>query len=310
MQYLETTVTICSGNSPLALELVSAAFFELGLKGIVLSDPGDILPDASLKQGGNPRPPAVLRARAVTAYLEQDDRLNQRLALLARSLRRLASSDQILATITCRTVDEEDWSESWKNFFEPVRISPRLVVKPSWRRYTALPGEIIMELDPGMAFGTGTHPTTRLCLQMIEKYLKPGDAFLDVGTGSGILMIAAAGLGAETLTGIDNDPVAAAVARKNLVKNHPGKSARIITGNLVDTVLGRYDLVTANILAEVILALLDSIRPLINPGGIFIASGILEDRQDRIIEKMKSAGFTVLEIAAGEKWVTVVARAD
>jgi ribosomal protein L11 methyltransferase len=122
--------------------------------------------------------------------------------------------------VTYARIDEQDWAEAWKAYFWPEKITDLIVVKPSWREYPAEPQEIVLEIDPGMAFGTGTHPTTSLCIRMIQTHLKPGDAFLDVGTGSGILMIAAAKLGAGTVCGVDNDEVAVTVAEKNLLANH------------------------------------------------------------------------------------------
>ena len=166
-----------------------------------------------------------------------------------------------------------------------------------------------MEIDPGMAFGTGTHPTTRMCIEMIERYLKKGDSVLDVGAGSGILMIAAAKLGAGRLWGVDNDPMAVEIAEKNLVGNRISKDRfSIVCGSLVEKIDASFDLVVANILAEVILDLIDSLIPVLNPGGIFIGSGIVEKKAEQVSEKLLRTGFDILETRSMDGWSAIAAR--
>ena len=190
-------------------------------------------------------------------------------------------------TIGYHDLDEQDWAESWKQYFYTEKITDRIVINPSWRKYDPAPGEIVLEIDPGMAFGTGTHPTTRMCIGLIEKWIHPGDTFLDVGTGSGILMIAAAKMGAKTLTGIDNDAVAVSVAAQNLQKNNiQPETYAIQTGNLVGGLSGQFSLVTANILSEVIMTLIDDILPVLQKNGIFICSGIIQPKQAMIESKL------------------------
>jgi len=167
-----------------------------------------------------------------------------------------------------------------EGFFYPERVGRHIVVKPTWRDYTPQPGDKVLEIDPGMAFDTGTHPTTSLCIGLMEKHLRPGRSFLDVGTGSGILMAAAAKLDAGRGLGIDNDPLAVEIAGNNLRLNgaDPEKFT-VATGDLVSVVTGSYDLVAANILSEVIVRLLDDLPEKTTPGGIVITSGIIEKNQ-------------------------------
>ena len=169
--------------------------------------------------------------------------------------------------------------------------------------------EIILEIDPGMAFGTGTHPTTRLCLNMIETYLDKDDTFLDVGTGSGILMIAAVKLGAKKIWGIDNDESALAIAEKNLMLNgiRPFQY-KLVCGNLVDPVADRFDLVVANILTEAIMALLDQIKKVLIDTGRFICSGIIERHQNTVIDKMKLLDFEIINIYSMQNWVAIAGK--
>ena len=182
------------------------------------------------------------------------------------------------------------------------------MVKPTWQSYAPMAGEIILEIDPGMAFGTGTHPTTVLCLQMIETFLTPGDTFLDIGCGSGILMIAAAKRGASNMTGIDTDPMAVIleVARKNLRLNGiDAERFTVQTGDLIVGITERFHLVVANILTETILALLDCLETVLMESGIFILSGITEANKPAVLEKMESKGFRLLEARTRENWVAV-----
>lgn len=308
LQYLETTVTIHSGDPTLALELIASLFYDLGLKGILVGGPDPATPDGWPTNDGGRDKESEAPLSSVTGYFTKNDQAQRLLLQLDRQLQLLEKSDRIITSVRCRPVAEEDWSESWKVFFEPVRVSRRLVVKPSWKSYVARKNEIVLELDPGMAFGTGSHPSTFMCLQMMETYLKPEDDFLDVGTGSGILMMAAARLGAKTVTGIDNDPIAVDVARKNLMKNGITKNCRLVSGSLLDPIRGRYDLVAANILAEVIIELLDDVGRVIRPGGFLVASGIIDERRQAVVDKMVSAGFTILKTATRDEWVCVVGQ--
>jgi ribosomal protein L11 methyltransferase len=184
-----------------------------------------------------------------------------------------------------------------------------LVVKPTWRDFEAKENDIVIEIDPGMAFGTGTHPTTSLCLTMIEKYLKPNDRFLDIGTGSGILMIAAARLGAGIIHGIDNDEVAVEVARKNLTLNKiDPKQFKVVYGDLSKTVTQCYDFIVANILSEVIIELLDDILRVVAPNAFFICSGIIEKNTAKVLSKIKSIGLEIKELVKEDEWIAIAVR--
>jgi ribosomal protein L11 methyltransferase len=286
-----------------AAENVATCFFDLGLKGVVMEDPG--LAPADGWGAGAVTPP---QEHAVTGYFEDDARTAERCRRLESALADLAQAMDLRHRLTYTRVDEADWAEAWKEFFYPEIISPGLVVKPSWREYAARPGETVIEIDPGMAFGTGTHPTTVMCLRLIEKYLRPSASFLDVGTGSGILMITAAKLGARTVTGVDNDPTAVAVARENLAANFvPKERITVHTGDLISTVEGRFDLVAANILAEVIVKLAPDLPLVMAPGACVICSGIIRSNAETVAAELKAAGLAILETCTQEEWVAMVA---
>ena len=209
-------------------------------------------------------------------------------------------------------VDEEDWANAWKAYFHPFRVGRRLVVVPSWEDYEARPDDIRLDLDPGMAFGTGTHPTTSLCLEALEEAVRPGDRVLDVGCGSGILAIAAARLGAEPVMAMDIDPVAVQVAGENVARNGVSGSVRLARGELAAVVPPgepRWDIVVSNIIADVIIALVDDVRERLRPGGLWLAGGIIEERLAQVEEAMRRGGFQVEGRHLKGGWAVLEARA-
>lgn len=304
MQWMAAKITFSSDNSSLAVDLIADVFYGLDAKGVVIDDP-------LLEPEESWAPDAVARPirPAVTGYLPMDDQYENRRHVLEQLVGRLVGGHVNDHAIEYLLVDEEDWAESWKEFFWPHKITARMVVKPTWREYEAEPGQLVIEIDPGMAFGTGTHPTTSLCLQLLEEHLRSGDAVLDVGTGSGILLIAAAKFGASHLIGIDFDAMAVDVARKNLIQNNIDLSTVSLTcGDLVQDVTDTYDVVVANILAEVIIELLDDVTAVVKPGGLFICSGIIKSLQADVMEKMFACGFDILEQRQDEDWVALVGK--
>ncbi len=304
MQWIEVKVSYHHSDPDLAADLIANLFYEFDLQGVVIEDPG-IEPSDGWAQDAVARP----GSHAVIGYFPKGFRTEKKCKILAERIERLKEKIGFACHISYKELDEEDWSEAWKAFFWPQRISRTIVVKPTWREYSQEPGDVVIELDPGMAFGTGTHPTTALCIEMIESHLKPGDTFLDVGTGSGILMIAAAKLGAEMACGVDKDEVAVDVAVKNLKRNRiDPQRYSVYTGNLVEEAQNSYDLIAANILTHVIVGLLDDIKTVINPGGIFVGSGILEENHDIVVAKMKDVGFEILQVAVKEHWAVIVGR--
>ncbi len=304
MKWIQAKVVFDFKDRELATELISDIFYSLDLQGVVVesTEPD---PDADWADGVQNIP----EVDSVSGYFARNIQYEEKIAGLEAGLARLQEDAGIKTRLAYIEVDEEDWAESWKEYFWPEKISDGIVVKPTWRDYTPKNNEIIIEIDPGMAFGTGTHATTALCIRAIEKYLNPGESLLDVGTGSGILMIAAQKLGAGKLSGVDMDAVAVEVAEKNLRLNGVSPEHFVLkTGNLADVVHEKSDVVVANILTEVILVLLDDLHRVLRTGGLFIASGIIVEKRDRVVEKMTRLGFTVKEIMEKDGWVVIVAR--
>ncbi len=301
MKWIEAKVFFEPDRLGLAADLIGDVFLQLGAKGVVIDDP-ELEPPEDWAEDAVERPVR----HAVGAYFPVDGRLARRRLHLEEALRRLASTRGIAWQAAYRQIDEQDWAESWKAYFWPQRISERLVIKPTWRDFAAGPRDIVLEIDPGMAFGTGTHPTTALCLRMIEKHLHTGQCVLDVGTGSGILMVASARLGAARTVGVDSDVLAVETARRNLLQNRiPEDRFSLLAGSLVAPLSrrARFDLVVANILSEVILRLLDDVARLLAPEGCFICSGIIEDHREAVVSKMRSVGLMLLDQAVRETWV-------
>ncbi len=202
-------------------------------------------------------------------------------------------------------VDEEDWATAWKQYYKPLSIGEHITVVPMWEKYEAKPEEIVVLMDPGMAFGTGTHETTRLCMTLIEKHIKQDDKVLDVGTGSGILAIAASKLGAESVDAYDIDPVAVRVARDNVQENGVS-NVRCGESDLLSSVSGEYDLICANIVADIIVRMAPEVAKFLKQGGKLITSGIIDFHTERVKEAMENGGLTLCDSLAENDWTALV----
>lgn len=205
---------------------------------------------------------------------------------------------------------EADWAEAWKAHYTVLHVGRRTVIVPRWLAYEPQPGEVVLLLDPGMAFGTGTHPTTRLCLEALEGRIAPGMRVLDLGTGSGVLSIAAARQGAAAVDAVDVDEIAVAAARENVAANGVDDVVRVVGGSL-ERAEGAYDLVLVNILAGVILSLLHAgLADSVAPGGMVIASGIIDDQADGVCAALEARGIKVVERLVERDWVALVGRRE
>ena len=210
------------------------------------------------------------------------------------------------AGITCdidtANISESEWADNWKKFFKVTEIGKRLVIRPSWETYDNNDGRVVLSIDPGAAFGTGTHATTRMCLGLLEKYVYKDCSLLDIGSGSGILSIAAALLGAERADGVDIDSVAVSVARENAEVNGVGDRVKYIQGDLCDKINGKYDIVCANIVADVIISLLCDVGKYMKEDSVFICSGIIDIRENDVTDAFEKYGYTVIDECECENW--------
>ena len=255
-------------------------------------------------------PDIPLEEVRVTAYLP----MGPSSAALVESLRlELAALvecnlDPGRAEIVLSEVQEEDWATAWKAYFKPMRIGDRLVVKPSWEGVEAAPHEVVVEIDPGMAFGTGTHPTTVMCLVLLEKLNLAGCRTLDLGCGSGILSLAAAKLGASTVIAADVDPIAVTVARENVRHNQLERIVEVVESSLFARVQGRFDVIVANLTAKIIMEALPDVPRYLAGGGVLVASGIIKERLPAVEAAMADHGLAVMEVISEGKWVALVAK--
>ena len=296
-----------------ALEPVSGIFYSLDCKGVAIEDPEDIL---GREQGPLTWDFADInvlehkgKVAVVKAYFAEEDNIEEILGYVNEKLVELKEMGIDLgeAKVEHEKMYEEDWANTWKQYYKPSKVGEKIVVKPIWEEYEQKEGELVVNLDPGMAFGTGTHETTRMCIQALEKYVKEESTVFDVGCGSGILAIAAAKLGAKLAVGVDLDPVAVESSIENVGYNNLN-NIEILHGNLVEVIDGKADIVVANILAEIICILTDDVKRVMKDGGVFITSGIIHDRVDMVCEKLEATGFEVIEKNRDGEWNCIVAK--
>lgn len=297
-----------------ATEAVANILHEAGASGVVIEDseePGKERVDQYGEIYALDKDDFPIEGVIIKAYLPVTSFINEtveNLELEIESLRQFSLNPGRF-TIGITEVDEEDWANSWKQYFHPVKISKRFTIVPTWEEYTPVESdELIIELDPGMAFGTGTHPTTVLCLQALEKYLQPDQMIVDVGTGSGVLAIGAALLGAKHITALDLDEVAVRAAQENVTYNDADDRITVLKGNLLDSIEEPPDMIIANILAEVIMSFSQDAYQLVKPGGLFITSGIIGAKRDEVRNDLMAQGFEILETVLMEDWVAIIAR--
>ncbi len=243
----------------------------------------------------------------VRAYLPDDDERWARKKQIQEGLWHLGQ----IATIpepSFRSVAEEDWTEAWKKRLKVLRVGERIVIQPSWLDYTQGPQDVVITLDPGMAFGTGLHPTTQMCLVALEDLVRPGMEVVDLGTGSGILAIAAAKLGAQRVLAVDSDSQAARVARSNVISNGVQETVQVKRGSLSD-VAGTYDLLVVNILARVIVKLVEEgLCARMRRGAFLVGAGITGDRTPEVIATLDRHGLEILDRRQQDDWVTLLAK--
>ncbi len=243
----------------------------------------------------------------VTAYYPDDEELQVRLKQLESEMTAVEKRiGKCRFGNTCfRTVSEKDWANEWKQYFHVTHIGKKLVIKPTWEEYTAQDNEHIIEIDPGMAFGTGTHHTTCMCMEQLEHVVRPGMEVFDIGTGSGILSIAAAKLGACSVKAVDIDATAVRVAIENIAHNKLSEQINVKQGDLLHDTEGVADIIIANIIADIIITLLPNIPSKLKKDGIFLASGIIEERRNDVANAAKKVGLHVDSVFSRGGWVVM-----
>ncbi|GCE05448.1 50S ribosomal protein L11 methyltransferase [Dictyobacter aurantiacus] len=303
MQWLELTVQV----HPEAVESVSELLSTYSRDGVVIEEPYKLSDDGQEY--------SILTGEPVQvhAYLPLDGTEEEKRQEIARGLWHFTSlGAHFVGELHSRVVDEEDWANAWKDYYHVTHIGKRLVIRPSWREYTPKDDEVVLTLDPGMAFGTGVHPTTRMCLERVEQLVRPGMQVLDVGTGSGILALAAAKLGAAHIDAIDNSSVAVESSKANAEMNDLQAQIDIVLGVLDEEGArrneGHYDLVLANIIAHIIGSIAPQLARVVAPHGLLVVSGIIEARRADAEGPLLAAGLELVEETRIDDWLALTYR--
>ncbi|MED4070622.1 50S ribosomal protein L11 methyltransferase [Priestia endophytica] len=307
---------ICIHTTNEAIEPISNILHEAGASGVVIEDPTDLVKEYDttfgeiyqLNSEDYPDDGVIVKA-----YLPLNSFLPETVDGIKESINGLLSYnfDLGLNKVTISEVHEEEWATAWKKYYHPVKISQRFTIVPTWEDYEPVStDELIIELDPGMAFGTGTHPTTVMSLQALEATVQKGDTVIDVGTGSGVLSIGAALLEASHVRAYDLDEVAVKSARENIELNSVNEVVTVGQNNLLNGVEGQADIIVANILAEIIVRFVDDAYKLVKNGGTFITSGIIMTKKEEVKEALTKAGFLIEEVMVMEDWVAIIAKKE
>ena len=309
-EWLEVSVKVTHE----AVEAVAELLRETGARnGVLIEDPVllEELREHTEWELCPPKPSdEELQVVTVSAFYPEDEELQPRLARIDEGLDLIG---QRIGTfrfgpVLFRKVSEKDWANEWKQYFHVTHVGKHIVIKPSWEAYEAQPDDVVLELDPGMAFGTGTHPTTCLCLQGLEEIIRPDTLVFDVGTGSGILAMAAARLGARAIKAVDIDGVAVRTAKENIAKAGLADRIDVKQGDLLHGTEGQADVIVANILADIIIQLLPDVPGKLKDDGVFLASGVIEQYLDNVTRAAEAVGLTVTKVDRIQDWVGIQMR--
>ena len=311
MKWTEVLIKV----DPQAVEAVTDILYGLGAQGVAIDEPVDVerlredelywdYIDEKLLENDTEE------TKIMAYFSEEETNLPEKIAVIREKIKNLTEFGLSIGSgaVELSNVNQEDWESAWKQYFKPVHVTDRIVVKPEWEEYSPQEGEIVIEIDPGMAFGTGTHETTSMCINQIEKNLKAGDRVIDIGSGSGILSMASVLLGAEKATGVDLDPVAVRVALENVELNNLQDKIEILHGNLTDVIREKADIVVANIMADIILILLEDVREFIKDDGLFISSGIIQEKRAAVEARLLEKNFSIVEVETKGEWCAITAQ--
>lgn len=302
---------VCIKTTEEASDAISEMLTTIGAGGVVIEDPNEIRrqiesPD-SLDYADQEFMDSLGTEVTIKAYFNQESTPEELAVLIEEKLKFISQFLEAGKGYTsCIEVDDEDWATAWKKHYKPFHISDSVVIKPTWEEYEQQAGEIVIEMDPGMAFGTGTHETTKLCSQLLEQYVIKNDNIIDVGCGTGILSIIAVKLGASHAVAIDIDEVAARVTRENCTINGVLDSISVKKGVLADLKPQKADIVVANIIADVVINISTLIPSYLKKGGVLLTSGIIKERKDDVVKAYTELGFEFINLLEMGEWVAIV----
>ena len=299
-----------------AVELIAEIFRDLGASGVVIEDPELVNDYITSGKWDYTDIPIAKETEVVVekAYLPVNGELEGRIQTLRQEIKALESCgvNTAPAVLTTAELQDEDWSDTWKQYFHTEKPGERVVIKPTWEEYASQGDEVVIELDPGAAFGTGTHATTSMCICQLEKLVKPGMTVFDVGTGSGILSIISAKLGATNIQAVDYDDSVLKIVEENLEQNNVQNIISVAQSDLMQNVHGKAELVIANIIADIIIRLFDQLDEHLEQGGTLLTSGIIEDRIEDVLAAAEAHGYGVVERLENKGWacITFKRKAD
>jgi len=313
--FMKNWIEIDIKTSTEAVEAVTNILYETGANGSIIEDPKDFLfqehdpldwdyVDEELMTKGHQKDVVI------KTYISEEKNVTEFVEIIKNRIFSLKDFgiDIGKGSIDLGNVNEEDWANNWKAYYKPTKVGEKVVVKPTWEEYSPNEGDLIIELDPGMAFGTGTHETTSMCIQELEKYVSKDSTVFDIGCGSGILAIAAAKLGAREVVAVDLDEVAVTVSKENVDKNEVKDSVRVLHGNLTEVVEGKADIVVANIIADIIEILAKDVANFMKDDAVFISSGIILAKVDEVKECLIENGFDVITVNRQGEWAEIVCK--
>ena len=292
-----------------AVELIAEIFRDLGASGVVIEDPELVNDYITSGKWDYTDIPIAKETEVVVekAYLPVNGELEGRIQTLQQEIKALESRgvNTAPAALTTAELQDEDWSDTWKQYFHTEKPGERVVIKPTWEEYAPQGDEVVIELDPGAAFGTGTHATTSMCIRQLEKLVKPGMTVFDVGTGSGILSIISAKLGATNIQAVDYDDSVLKIVEENLEQNNVQDIISVAQSDLMQNVHGKAELVIANIIADIIIRLFDQLDEHLEQGGTLLTSGIIEDRIEDVLAAAEKHGYGVVERLENKGWTCI-----
>lgn len=292
-----------------AVELIAEIFRDLGASGVVIEDPELVNDYITSGKWDYTDIPIAKETEVVVekAYLPVNGELEGRIQTLQQEIKALESRgvNTAPAVLTTAELQDEDWSDTWKQYFHTEKPGERVVIKPTWEEYAPKDDEVVIELDPGAAFGTGTHATTSMCIRQLEKLVKPGMTVFDVGTGSGILSIISAKLGAKNIQAVDYDDSVLKIVEENLEQNNVQDIISVAQSDLMQNVHGKAELVIANIIADIIIRLFDQLDEHFEQGGTLLTSGIIEDRIEDVLAAAEKHGYGVVERLENKGWACI-----
>lgn len=295
-------------------DIITDILYDAGANGLAIEDPDDILDLKKRESDWDFIDDSLIKLDrgkiVIKAYYPCSDDFDETLEIIRQRIEKSPDnqSKKAYGKVKTKELEDTDYSENWKRYFKTFKIGENIVIKPTWEDYQAQGEELIIEIDPGMAFGTGGHETTSMCITALEKYLSQGMEVYDIGCGSGILSIVSAKLGAKKVKAIDLDELSIKASRDNMILNQVEDIVTVEKGNLLDKLEGKADLVVANIVAEVIVEMVKDLDKYLKDGGIFITSGIIEEKIPMVEEILLDNNFRILEIEGLNDWSLIVAR--